>query len=644
MKKFLAILLFLFLPLLTFSQEKDEIFTIKVPVERAGDALLMWDGQAELSCYRNYCQITTGDKYIAQSLKIMGIAKDDDLYVPDAKLIKTKKTTALSMDSVIPDIGYMATIPGYLATDALRIGGGNIALSCFGASCQLTTDNESIMQNMVVMGVATSYIEDILIPIPETKTDVLDLNDQNIKLSPLGINLFSATPPNDPYLSDQWGLTDYHFGWLYGWELMQSVSSNRNKFKIAVVDTGYQPHADHFNTVNCYKNGSTTLQTCTDIQGHGTHVQGIANALTDNALGVASTGYGKSGVVSYNVKYNSDPLDNSLSSTYINNSLSLINLNASTISVVNMSYGSTGSNSTTNNLIAELKNNGIIAVASAGNENSDIGVNKRYPVSYAQDNIIGVLNLTSSIMRSGSSNYGGRTDIAAPGTNIYSFGLLGNNYVSLSGTSMSAPYVTGAIAAAKQLGPDVTGPQIVQLLYSTAAREDNMTGFVRNRKVINLERFLKAVKACQGNDNAAGCKVPNTWPVRYEMNNAPNPDPDAKPGNWFPPRNIRYVTESWPGYYAGGGTKITIYWDAQPEVVDAYEINFHITGGTAGNTWCICGGGAENGVRIISSDTGEFSTVLPTQAITTLKIRSIQHNSHISNSATVYSDYINVVM
>jgi len=57
--------------------------------------------------------------------------------------------------------------------------------------------------------------------------------------------------------------------------------------------------------------------------------------------------------------------------------------------------------------------------------------------------------------------------IAAPGSDIYST-MPGSSYGLMSGTSMAAPHVTGAVAIAKQMFPNANGSEIAGLVLRTA--------------------------------------------------------------------------------------------------------------------------------------------------------------------------------
>jgi subtilisin family serine protease len=95
-------------------------------------------------------------------------------------------------------------------------------------------------------------------------------------------------------------------------------------------------------------------------------------------------------------------------------------------------------------------------------------------------------NPIASFSSRGPSTCGGtgslliKPEVSAPGVSVRSSGTA-TGYNSLSGTSMAAPHVAGAVALLKQAAPTLTGKQILEALYYTAkdlgtAGEDNTYG------------------------------------------------------------------------------------------------------------------------------------------------------------------------
>jgi subtilase-type serine protease len=98
--------------------------------------------------------------------------------------------------------------------------------------------------------------------------------------------------------------------------------------------------------------------------------------------------------------------------------------------------------------------------------------------NYYVNNIIGVINFNSDYPTDSpffinpSSNMGDgayKNTLMAPGTQIIST-IPGNEYASLSGTSMAAPHVTGVAALVQEAFPGIEGKQIGDILLSTTTK------------------------------------------------------------------------------------------------------------------------------------------------------------------------------
>lgn len=250
---------------------------------------------------------------------------------------------------------------------------------------------------------------------------------------------------------------------------------------------------------------------------HGTHVAGIIGAEGDNKKGI--TGIVQNCRLLLAPYYRSDSMDAYLawdSSTYAN----LTYLVKSGAKVINFSQGKTNFLSEkTNHMaydektieregnlasisVAQLINSGykdFIIVQSAGNGTGDTGkavdaIQNGWFASITDTSVTGYDNITIDEIRShviivgaadqtssgfqcaSFSNYGSQVNICAPGVNIYStvpgdvfydFQLWGG-YDYASGTSMSAPIVTGVCALTWSANPTLLAEEVKNIVCNSS--------------------------------------------------------------------------------------------------------------------------------------------------------------------------------
>ena len=119
--------------------------------------------------------------------------------------------------------------------------------------------------------------------------------------------------------------------------------------------------------------------------------------------------------------------------------------------VISMSFSFNSASTEMSDAIDYADSQGLICVASAGNNGEEIMV---YPASLSH--VMGVASTSDSDTLSSFSNYGPQVVwVAAPGENIvttYPY----DNYASSSGTSFSAPFVSGTAALLANVNPSVT--------------------------------------------------------------------------------------------------------------------------------------------------------------------------------------------
>jgi serine protease len=165
---------------------------------------------------------------------------------------------------------------------------------------------------------------------------------------------------------------------------------------------------------------------------HGTHCAGIASAVTNNGLGIASIGFN---VKIMAVKCSPDTSGGSqLTSSYEGIDYAM----SAGADIISMSFGSSNTPFTGQLILDAARARGIVLVAAAGNSGSS---NNNYPAAF--NNVIGVGATDQQDQKASFSNYGSYVDVMAPGVNIYSTISGPSLYGSLSGTSMATPLVAG---------------------------------------------------------------------------------------------------------------------------------------------------------------------------------------------------------
>ncbi|MCP4141849.1 MAG: S8 family serine peptidase, partial [Chloroflexi bacterium] len=158
----------------------------------------------------------------------------------------------------------------------------------------------------------------------------------------------------------------------------------------------------------------------------------IAAAASNNAAGVAGTSWGAR-IMPVKV------LNASKSGTFANAAAGIIWATDHGAHIINLSLGGNSHSAIFQNAIDYAYGNGVVIVAASGNAGNGFIL---YPARYANVIAVGATNAGNN--RAAFSNYGAELDLVAPGDAIYSTGI--NTYFYDSGTSMSAPYVSGLAA------------------------------------------------------------------------------------------------------------------------------------------------------------------------------------------------------
>jgi subtilisin family serine protease len=319
-----------------------------------------------------------------------------------------------------------------------------------------------------------------------------------------GDNVISITPADPPTQEFYpWGLDAIHIPEVH----QEKPGLHGAGVTVAILDTGIDMnHPDLHKNI---KGGYNALagqdpRNYQDDNGHGTHMAGIIAARLNGRGVIGAADHAKLITVKVLDQYGSGRLSDLI------NGLGWIRANK--IRVINMSLGFSEDSPPLEQAIERLYKAGVIMVASAGNrgttcaqdgggddgggddgggddgggdglaqdgggddgggdtgcQSSQSGVN--YPARYPW--VISVAATNGDDKITGYSQAGPKIDVAAPGGSksgprVFSTNK-GGGYGWGSGTSQAAAHVTGAIALALQIKPQMSFEEAVALLQGTA--------------------------------------------------------------------------------------------------------------------------------------------------------------------------------
>ena len=311
--------------------------------------------------------------------------------------------------------------------------------------------------------------------------------------------------PNDPRYTEQWHYFESAGGLRANLAWDKSTGTGVN---VAVIDTGYRPHADLSGQFVGGYDFITDTAIAADGNGrdsdasdpgdsvvagqcgansparssswHGTHVAGTIAAATNNGVGVAGVAYNAK-IVPVRVLgkcggYTSDIADAIIWSS--GGTVTGVPANANPAKVINMSLGGSGAcDTTTQNAINSARSRGTVVIVAAGNSNTDASTAN--PANCAGVVTVAATNRAGG--RANYSNYGAVVDVAAPGgeTGVAANGVLStlnagsagpgaDNYAFYQGTSMATPHVAGVAALMLSRNGALTPDEIESKLKSSA--------------------------------------------------------------------------------------------------------------------------------------------------------------------------------
>ncbi len=300
--------------------------------------------------------------------------------------------------------------------------------------------------------------------------------------------------PNDPEYEKLWGLAN--FGQKDGdnqvgvpgidmnMERAWEITTGSRDVIVAVIDTGVnyrhpdlaanmwvneaelngEPgvdddgngYIDDIYGYNFVKNNGDPM----DDNGHGTHCAGTIGAEGNNGIGVAGVAW-KVRIMA--LKF----LDAAGGGTLDNAIRALDYATKSNAMILSNSWGGSINSELLEKAVYATRDAGKLFVAAAGNNGMNNDKANSVPANYNSDNIISVAAIDNRGMLARFSNYGAtKVHIAAPGVGVYS--TYKNGYLSLSGTSMATPHVSGLAALLLAQNPTWTYKEVKERILNSA--------------------------------------------------------------------------------------------------------------------------------------------------------------------------------
>jgi serine protease AprX len=306
---------------------------------------------------------------------------------------------------------------------------------------------------------------------------------------------------------------------------------------VAVVDSGINPNGDLYTKMGVNRQvmdirfNTDYNQNTSDGYGHGTHVSSIVGGdgseSSGKYIGVAPM------VNIINVKVSNDDGSSSVTNVVQGLQWVLEHKNEYNIRVVNLSLNSTVAESyhtsPLNAAVEILWLNKIVVIASAGNQ----GSGAIYPP--ANDPFIITVGATddkkttrlyddtlASFSAYGTTGDGfAKPDLVAPGKNItarlvntnmglaqaHPSNVISGTYFTMSGTSMAASVVSGAVALLLQDEPNLTPDQVKYRLTATANKD--FSGYSANKAGAGCLDIYAAVRGSTTQSANTGIAVSN---------------------------------------------------------------------------------------------------------------------------------------
>lgn len=260
--------------------------------------------------------------------------------------------------------------------------------------------------------------------------------------------------PNDPYRVGQYYLNTISAP--QAWNL----TTGKN-LTVAVEDSGVR--LDHPDLVGRIRSDGFNFVSnnydVSDDLGHGTEVTGLIAANSNNNLGIAGISWAAQ-ILPVKVADANGSIQADVAAKGIYYGVQ------HGARVLNLSYGGETSSATLADAVAYAQNYQVTVVAAAGNSPDG---SPEYPAAFP--GVVAVTATDQTDQLAFFDSYGPYVALSAPGLDIFTttYGKNGSgDYGTHSGTSFSAPIVSGVVALMLSLNPYLRPAQVLETLRQTA--------------------------------------------------------------------------------------------------------------------------------------------------------------------------------
>ena len=232
-----------------------------------------------------------------------------------------------------------------------------------------------------------------------------------------------------------------------------------------------------------------------DEHGHGTSVAGIIAAQGNNGTGIA-------GVMWSAALMDLRVLDGNGTGDIASAVEAIDYAVANGAQVINLSWGTEHESESLGAALVRAAQGGVLVVCSAGNDGRNIDGVRHYPASFDLANVVAVASTDQHDQLTSWSNWGSvRAALAAPGTDILTTGRDGG-YQLVSGSSFSAPFVTGVAGLVRTLRPKLSVGRTREMLTRGARPLAFLEGKVASGGVLSATGALGAVESLSPNEGS----------------------------------------------------------------------------------------------------------------------------------------------